>query len=244
MASIVALLSSYYLIRSVYDDLASVHKKEISNIENSIKELKESANERSSAPPASGNVLRPIAIDDNQSNKQNRAMGNDSPANAKSEEHKEGFISLAPLANDDHQFVDNKDGTITDHRTGLMWTKSDSFIELGEELDWYASVKYTKSLTIGGFNDWRIPTVEELKTLYDVSHKVKAHNYDTWGHLLHYPSVFSEKSTFIFVSEEAKHKCCAGVVYFGDPNDDGKPRVSWPMKEHADGAVRAVRSVN
>lgn len=64
------------------------------------------------------------------------------------------------------RFSDNGDGTVTDHQTGLMWSKTDNQgdIPWKEALQW---VKYTFPFTIGTqYDDWRLPTLEELKSLY------------------------------------------------------------------------------
>ena len=63
-----------------------------------------------------------------------------------------------------NDLVDNKDGTVTDRATGLMWQKSGSL----ERLDDRGSKKYIKQLNrkhFGGYYDWRMPTIEELASL-------------------------------------------------------------------------------
>ena len=54
-------------------------------------------------------------------------------------------------------FTDNGDGTLTDNITGLMWQKTDG----GEITFEHASV-YCKNVTLGGYNDWRLPASHEL----------------------------------------------------------------------------------
>jgi hypothetical protein len=65
-----------------------------------------------------------------------------------------------------NDLVDNGDGTITDRATGLMWEKGGSSSVL---LFWKAK-KYVSRLnkdTFAGYNDWRIPTLEELCSLLE-----------------------------------------------------------------------------
>ena len=69
----------------------------------------------------------------------------------------------------DGRYIDHEDGTITDTKIGLMWTNKDSYADLGKCLDWNKSRGYVSSLTRGGYNDWRMPTVEELKSIYQKS---------------------------------------------------------------------------
>jgi hypothetical protein len=64
------------------------------------------------------------------------------------------------------RFTDNGDGTVTDHKLGLMWSKTDNQgnINWKEANQW---VKYTFPDTLGKrYDDWRLPTLEELQSLY------------------------------------------------------------------------------
>ncbi len=54
-----------------------------------------------------------------------------------------------------------KEGVISDTKTGLMWGGTDN----GEDIDWHASKEYCEKYSGGGFNDWRLPTRLELKAL-------------------------------------------------------------------------------
>ena len=54
-------------------------------------------------------------------------------------------------------------GTALDLQTDLMWTKKDN----GWAIDWSDAKRYCEELSLGGFADWRVPTIEELKVLDD-----------------------------------------------------------------------------
>lgn len=54
----------------------------------------------------------------------------------------------------------NGDGTVTDLRTGLMWTQA-----AGEKHAYYDIVG--KNHSFAGYSDWRVPTVKELYSLID-----------------------------------------------------------------------------
>lgn len=58
------------------------------------------------------------------------------------------------------KYKDNKDGTITDLVTGLMWEKN-----MGDKLTYEAAQRKAKDLRTGGHRDWRIPTIKELYSL-------------------------------------------------------------------------------
>ncbi|MBN2382539.1 DUF1566 domain-containing protein [bacterium] len=72
------------------------------------------------------------------------------------------------------RFIDNGDGTITDTQTQLMWTKKDSFLELNKGLNWEDSKKYVIELQTGGYSDWRMPTRDEAKSLFNHSFSNKS----------------------------------------------------------------------
>ena len=54
-------------------------------------------------------------------------------------------------------FTDNGNGTITDNVTGLMWQQLDS-----GEIEFSNAAAYCASRTLGGYQDWRMPTAKEL----------------------------------------------------------------------------------
>jgi hypothetical protein len=69
-------------------------------------------------------------------------------------------------------FIDNGDGTISDQRTGLMWEKlsDDGSIHDKDTSYSWADTVATKiaalnTMTFGGYDDWRLPNVNELQSL-------------------------------------------------------------------------------
>ena len=61
--------------------------------------------------------------------------------------------------------LDIKRGTVIDNLTGLMWAK-DANISGGSP-QWAYAVDYCDSLSLGGHDDWRLPTVKEMVSLCD-----------------------------------------------------------------------------
>lgn len=53
-----------------------------------------------------------------------------------------------------------------DGQTGLIWAVRDN----GEDCDWYSAKRYCQAYQGGGYADWRLPTVAELRTLFDPHH--------------------------------------------------------------------------
>ena len=83
------------------------------------------------------------------------------------------FFGVPAIAqNGSERFVDNRDGTITDSKTGLVWQKKDSYHELKKPLSWYDALDYAEQKNMekfAGYMDWRLPTMEELRALWDSS---------------------------------------------------------------------------
>ncbi len=65
-----------------------------------------------------------------------------------------------------NDFVDNKNGTITDRATDLMWTKADS----DSGMNWQSALAWVQEKNASsylGYNDWRLPNVKELQSILD-----------------------------------------------------------------------------
>ena len=69
-------------------------------------------------------------------------------------------------------YTDHGDGTVTDRRTGLMWTQSPDLtgngtIDADDKLTYSQSLERAGSISAGGYGDWRLPTIDELYSLMD-----------------------------------------------------------------------------
>lgn len=66
-------------------------------------------------------------------------------------------------------YTDNGDGTITDNRTGLMWVKdgNSAGCNNGGILSWYEAASFCENLDYAGYTDWRLPSIDELKSIVD-----------------------------------------------------------------------------
>ncbi|MBU1914685.1 MAG: DUF1566 domain-containing protein, partial [Candidatus Thermoplasmatota archaeon] len=51
------------------------------------------------------------------------------------------------------RFIDNKDGTVTDTRTGLMWEKETA----PDTYTWEEALRYCEELRLAGHEDWSLP---------------------------------------------------------------------------------------
>tara|TARA_B110000438_G_C15523582_1_gene525291 strand:- start:185 stop:607 length:423 start_codon:yes stop_codon:yes gene_type:complete len=67
------------------------------------------------------------------------------------------------------RFIDNGDGTVTDHEMKIMWKQTDGFQDSGEFTNWYQSKEYLRLLNLeefASFSDWKLPSLEEAQSLY------------------------------------------------------------------------------
>jgi hypothetical protein len=65
-----------------------------------------------------------------------------------------------------NNFHDNRDGTIADRATGLMWSKADS----GQGMNWQNALAWVQKKNAENFlghHDWRLPSVKELQSIVD-----------------------------------------------------------------------------
>jgi tetratricopeptide (TPR) repeat protein len=58
---------------------------------------------------------------------------------------------------------EEKSKTLADPATDLMWTRADN----GTDIDWQQAVEYCRNMTTAGHSDWRLPTIAELRGIYD-----------------------------------------------------------------------------
>jgi len=89
------------------------------------------------------------------------------------------FLFASPLVLAGERFVDNGDGTITDKHLGVMWSRTDN----QGDIDWKGAerwVRYTfpYSLPPEKREGWRLPTLEELQTLYVKDKKYEGYESD------------------------------------------------------------------
>ncbi len=58
-------------------------------------------------------------------------------------------------------YEDNGDATVTDLNTGLMWQQTPDF----SRYTYDEAVAYCEDLEVGGYDDWRLPSIKELYSL-------------------------------------------------------------------------------
>jgi len=63
-------------------------------------------------------------------------------------------------------YKNNSDGTITDLNTGLMWQQA-----RGVKMSWDSCFIMASQCRLGGYSDWRVPTIKELYSLINFNGK-------------------------------------------------------------------------
>ena len=90
-----------------------------------------------------------------------------------------------------NDFEEAGNGVVIDHATGLMWQKSGSD-KLLKYLQAKSFIIAMNEKKIAGFNDWRLPTVNELVSLLELKSKRNG---------LHIDPVFDKKQTWCWASD-------------------------------------------
>lgn len=78
-----------------------------------------------------------------------------------------------------NEFVDNRDDTVTDRATGLMWMQVDSGqLKAGPNrdgrMDWPQALAWAAGLDYAGHQDWRLPNAKELQSIVDYGRSPQA----------------------------------------------------------------------
>ncbi|WP_308984294.1 DUF1566 domain-containing protein [Thalassobacterium sedimentorum] len=70
----------------------------------------------------------------------------------------------AQYQNQEPSYQDNGDGTVSDRVTGLMWTQ-----DPGEKMSYKDALRNAETCRVGGYDDWRLPTIKELYSLIQLN---------------------------------------------------------------------------
>ncbi len=123
-----------------------------------------------------------------------------------------------------------------DSLTGLMWQKTDSYHDGIKGMNWYQALEYVdgkNSENFGGYNDWRLPTLEELKKIWDAKRPVESKDGDPIG----LPEVFTSGGSYYLWTGTERN--LDNAWYFGL----GQREDYWNLKDlgDLDQGVKMVR---
>ncbi len=134
------------------------------------------------------------------------------------------------------RFIDNGDGTVSDTESGLIWKQTDAYQDTSMWSNWFTAQDYVRELNLkkfAGYNNWRVPTLEEAEGLFDEDRFIR----DMDRLEIHIDPCFSPGGGFTtWTSDERPHDTAA-VFYFryGHGNLNHKEDI---VKD----TVRAVRN--
>lgn len=85
--------------------------------------------------------------------------------------------------------MDHENDTVTDTETGLTWFKKDSRQITGKWMHLEKAKKFAEEKNaekFGGFEDWRVPKLEDIKTIFDKNFSSK----DFGNNEIYIPPIF------------------------------------------------------
>jgi hypothetical protein len=150
------------------------------------------------------------------------------------------------------RFIDNQDGTITDQETNLQWMRC----SIGQRWNGTACIGHPSRMTwneampngkhkvwtkFAGYDDWRLPDIDELKTIVYCSSKAIEPSGRRCDGNYHSPTIDlkafpnAPSTDFWSASPDARDSFDAWYIYL----DDGSIST---MTKNSDYAVRLVRS--
>jgi hypothetical protein len=108
----------------------------------------------------------------------------------------------------DGRFIAYNDGTVLDTRTNLMWAAKDN----GSRIGWVEAKSYCENYRGGGYKDWRMPTQDELASLYDKSKTYKDTCGVLWNNNVHLTELIRLTCMYIWASESKAGEGRAGYL--------------------------------
>ncbi|KMP12644.1 hypothetical protein UR09_00615 [Candidatus Nitromaritima sp. SCGC AAA799-A02] len=136
-------------------------------------------------------------------------------------------------------FIDNGNGTVSDTRNQLMWTKFDSYAEFKYGINWFEAQDYCESLNEkehAGFDDWRLCSTEEAKTLFSFTKT----NFDKDEAEIHIDSAFEPgggHNTWTYEEKPDYHQYAEKFSYVTGNE-------IWENKDNEYSHVRLVRDTS
>ncbi|WP_373498799.1 DUF1566 domain-containing protein [Desulfococcus sp.] len=120
-------------------------------------------------------------------------------------------------------FIDNNNGTVTDKRTGLMWSIFHASLAGNSCVNHREALQYVNRLGTAGYRDWRVPSVEELQVILQTR-----------------PLFPADRSTFFWTSELFWHGWNEMAFIFSPHNNTEWKKESGRVEKC--GSVLAVRN--
>lgn len=126
-----------------------------------------------------------------------------------------GVVLIVSTATAADRFIDNGDGTVTDRKSGLMWSKADNQFDIfwKQAQDWSRN-DFPDTVT-RKYDNWRLPTIKELQSLYVESGNYKGYPTDCGFQVKAIPQI-RLSCTIVWSSETALGSPLAFNFYIGN----------------------------
>ncbi len=134
-----------------------------------------------------------------------------------------------------NDFVGNKDGTITDRATGLMWTKADS----KKTMNWQEALAYAENLKLAGYADWRLPNTKELHSIVDYSYAPDARDKTRRRAAIDSAFDLSDTESWFWTSTTHGDNLFGVYICFGRALAFDRRKGDFSMNAHGAGAQRS-----
>ena len=135
------------------------------------------------------------------------------------------------------RFILDGEHVVIDRESKLMWARTDSMNDLEKWVNYQESVDYIRHLCEkknAGFSDWRLPSREEMDTLYDESYSLK----DKFEKDIHISNCFSSGGGFSMIAQQVSGRMRTFVLNLRT-GEYTHPDGLWTLTE----AARAVRTI-
>ena len=136
------------------------------------------------------------------------------------------------------RFISSGDLTVIDTKTTLMWTRTDSMNDMEKWVNYQESIDYVRELSekkFAGFDNWRLPSREEMGVLYNESYSIK----DKFEKEIHISECFSPGGGFSIISKQVSGRMRTWVLNLRT-GEFNQPDGLWTLTE----AARAVRTMD
>jgi len=136
------------------------------------------------------------------------------------------------------RFILAGEHTVIDTETRLMWMRTDSMNDMEKWVNYQESVDYVGDLCeskIAGFSDWRLPSREEMGTLFNKSYSLK----DKFEKNIHISECFSPGGGFSVIAQQVSGRMRVFVLNLRT-GEYTHPDGLWTLTE----AARAVRTIS
>ena len=135
------------------------------------------------------------------------------------------------------RFILAGEHTVIDTEMRLMWMRTDSMNDMEKWVNYQESVDYVRNLcesNIAGFSDWRLPSREEIDTLFNKSYSIK----DKFEKEIHISECFSPGGGFSVIAQQVSGRMRTFVLNLRT-GEYTQPDGLWTLTE----AARAVRTI-